>query len=208
MSTRRSPIRMGMDPQEVVRRDGWEVALTYLGEKIYGEPFVADLSHVPKWAFRGRDPEGMKPVGLSVPDKPGEVAVGAGMVVARLSAGECRLLVVGDETPSFEDPPFTDLTDAYAVLALVGLQCLDILSRLSAVDLNAPRQRVPCAAQAPLEDVPCLIVRLVGQGGTPGLIISVDRGYGQFILEAVLDAGSQYGLGAAGWKRFSAWFLS
>ncbi|MCJ7594303.1 MAG: hypothetical protein MUO52_05975, partial [Desulfobacterales bacterium] len=70
MTTRQSPIRMGLDPEQVERRKGWDLALTYLGEKIDREPFVADLSQVPKWAVQGRDLDGMRPAGVNVPDKP------------------------------------------------------------------------------------------------------------------------------------------
>ena len=76
------------------------------------------------------------------------------------------------------------------------------------MDLEGPGRRVPCAAQAPLEGVTCLIVRLEGWGRVPGLIIAVDRGYGPFIVEALLDAGETYDMAVAGWKRFKDWFPS
>ncbi|MFO7460330.1 MAG: hypothetical protein R6X07_06855 [Desulfatiglandales bacterium] len=93
----------------------------------------------------------------------------------------------------------------YAAFALVGSECFELLRKLSPVDLQAPEQVVPCGAQAPIHDVRCVIVRLEGTEGVPGLIILGERGYGGFLSDMVLDAGEEFGLSPAGWRRFELW---
>jgi hypothetical protein len=112
-------------------------------------------------------------------------------------------LDLGEQTPIFEETGFTDVTDAYAAIALVGTRCFDVLAKLSSIDLEG--QFSPRAALAPVEDVTCLLVRIEGTGGVPGIILAGARGYGHFFLDALLDAGREYSIQAAGWERFSQW---
>jgi hypothetical protein len=77
---------------------------------------------------------------------------------------------------------------------------------MSAVDLQGKGQGAPLAVQAPLEDITCLMVRLEGQDKLPGLLVAIARGYGHFLLDALLDAGKEYGIELAGWKRFRDWY--
>jgi glycine cleavage system aminomethyltransferase T len=189
----------------VIDRDGWEIPLTYSGEKTDTRHFVTDLSHVPKWVLQGHDLDSLQPAGLAVPAKPREATLERDILLVRLNAWECCIMVLGEDIPSFEDPGYTDFTDGYAAFAIVGPQCLDLLRKLSPVDLEGPDQAPPCGAQAPVEDIRCLIVRLQGKNAVPGLIISGPRGYGHFLLEIFMDAGEEYGITVAGWQRFRDW---
>ncbi len=204
MTRRISPLDMGLKPESTIDRNGWQIPLTYAGERARTGLFISDLSHVPKWCIQGPNLDDEKPAGLKMPQKPGSLTRDQDILLARLTPSEARLLALSDNAPVFNDPFCTDITDAYASMAVVGHQCFEVLSKLSALDLDGPF--APPVALAPVEDLTCLIVRLKGQGGTPGLIISAARGYGHFLLDAFLDAGKEYGIQPTGWQRFNGWF--
>lgn len=207
MSMRTPPFGTGWVPEEVEILNGWNTALTYVGEKRHSRLFLTDLSHLPKWALQCKDLDDAAPLGLPVPPKPGEVRREGEKFMVRLTPTECLMVVLGSETPPVDDPAMSDMADAYAAFAVVGPSCLKVLEKLSPVDLEAPGHGVPCAAQAPIHDLRCVIVRLEGREAIPGLIILGDRGYGQFLLEIFLDAGKEFGLFPAGWKRFQDWVM-
>jgi len=205
MSRKMSPLNLPGKPEEVRTEKGWERALTYSEEKGRRGLFITDLSFLTKLVLHRKDVDQAVPAGLPMPRKPGEVETDRDKIMVRLTPSECLILFLRDETPAPEDPAYTDMTDAYSAFALVGPLCFEVLEKLSPVDLNSPAQKSPCAAQAPVEDLRCVIVRLEGKEAIPGLIILGDRGYGQFLLDVFLDAGKEFGLFPAGWSRFEAW---
>jgi sarcosine oxidase gamma subunit len=207
MSVRTPPFDIGWVPEEVENLNGWSTALTYVGEKRHSRLFLTDLSHLPKWALHGKDLDDAASLGLRVPPRPGEVRVDGEKFMVRLSPTECLITVFRGETPAGDDPAMSDMAEAYAAFAVVGSPCLEVLKRLSPVDLEAPGQGVPCAAQAPIHDLRCVIVRLEGREAIPGLIILGDRGYGQFLLDVFLDAGREFGISPGGWNRFAHWLM-
>jgi len=203
MIERISPLDMGLTPDRTIDRGGWQIPLTYVGERTRGDLFISDLSHVPKWCLQGPNLNDEEPTGLKMPQGPGAVTMDQGILLIRLMASEARIMALSDNVPVFGGTGFTNVTDAYASLAVVGPRCFDVLGKLSGVDLDGPA--APPAALAPVEDVTCLMVRLERQGGTPGIIISGARGYGHFLLDAFLDAGKEYGIQPAGLQRLSGW---
>ena len=205
MHRKTSPVDMGLIPEEVESLEGWPVALAYRGERKSNRLFITDLSHLPKWAFLRKDMDGARPFGLPVPEKPGQVTAEGGRLAVRLTPSQCLVVVLKGEAPAPEDTAWTDMTDGYAAFAVVGSSCFDVLGKLSPVDMEAPGKGVPFAAQAPVHDLRCVILRLEGKEGTPGLIILAERGYGRFLSEAVLDAGKEFGISPSGWRRFEAW---
>ena len=183
MTRRSSPLNMGLKPGKVTEREGWEIALTYLGEKSHHPLFIADLSHTPKWTLQSHEMDSIRPAGLTIPIKPRDVTFKGDILIARLTSWECRIMALGEEIPDFTEPLYHDVTDGFAALAIVGPQCLEVLNKVSPVDLDDPKRTVPCAAQGPIEDIACLMIRLKGEKDVPGLIVSVSRGYGHFLME-------------------------
>lgn len=203
MLKRESPLKFDLAPERVVERDGWEIPLSYVGEMKRNALFVADLSPVPKWSVQGPELGSLQLCGLSIPERPRAVSVSREGLVARLTPSEARLMVFRDNSFCPTDPRVTDVTDGSAAMAVVGPSCYALLSKLSSVDLG--RDAAPSAVMAPLEDVTCLIVQLRGERGIPGLILTGPRGYGHFLLDAVLNVGREYGIAPAGWERFQTW---
>lgn len=205
MSQRLSPLHMKLPPHEVMEWKGWQVVSTYLGENPHSPLAVTDLSHIPKYTLQSRRLGSMHSGDKRIPERPGGVSLQKGIMITRLTPSECRLMVL-DRTQEVQyGPEYTDVTDAFAAFALMGPRCLDALSKLSAVDLEGSRTSPPSAALAPLEEITCLFIYLKGRRGIPGLIVSVARGYGQFLLKAFTDAGKEWGMSPAGWQRFRAW---
>jgi len=166
---------------------------------------LVDVSHMPQWISGAGGLGELDSDGWNVPRNPGQVEIQKSHLIVRLTPTECRVMALGDERATLTGAGTTDVTDGFATFAVVGPRCMDVLGKLSPVDLDAPGQTCPCAAQAPVEDIPSLIVRLNGTGDIPGLIISVARGYGQSFLDLLLDAGNEYGITVAGWERFQGW---
>lgn len=203
MIERISPINMDLKPECTINRDGWQIPLVYVGERTRSELFISDLSHVPKWSLQGPDLDGEEPCGLKMPGKPGGATVQQGILLARLTPSEARIMVLDDNVPAFMEAGYTDVTDAYASIAIVGARCFDVLAKLSTADLDG--QAAPFALLAPLEELTCFMARLDGEDGTPGIIVAGARGYGHFLLDAFLQAGEEYGMQPAGWQRFKKW---
>ena len=207
MNRRTSPFDMGLTPKEAGRLNGWDVALTYLGEKRQSRLFIADLSHLPKWAFHGTESAHRDLSWPPVPQKPGEVRVEEERMVIRLTPTESLFLLLQGEASAPEAAGFTDMTDGYGALAVVGRRCFDVLRNLSPLDMEAPNRRALFALQGPVHDLRCVIARLEGKERIPGLIILVERGYSPFILHILLDGGGEYGISPAGWRRFETWLM-
>jgi len=204
MLKRVSPLDMGLKAERVLARNGWEIPLAYFGERPQSTMFVTDLSHVPKWSLQGgSDLNSIRPEDLSIPEKPGMIVLERNLLLIRSTPSECRIMSFGEDTPVLEETGFTDVTDAYAAVAVVGTRCFDVLAKLSSIDFEG--QSSPRAALAPVEDVTCLLVHISGSGGIPGIILAGARGYGHFFLEALLDAGKEFSIQPAGWERFSQW---
>ncbi len=205
MTKRVSPLDPEMKPEKTLNQNRWEIPLTYLGERFRSPVVLSDLSHVPKWTLQGHDLDSQQVAGLSVPAGPGAVALEQGLLVVRLTQTECRIMCLDGAAHVFTDPGYTDMTDAFATFCVIGEPCFEIVSKLSAVDLHAPHTPSLFAAQAPVEDIACLLVRIQTENGPPGLIVSCPRGYGHFFLKAFLDAGKSFEIAIAGWQRFSNW---
>ena len=202
---RLSPVNMGLTPDQVVERDGWKIVWTYQGEKTSNPLFITDLSHAPQWTLQSRNLTSVLPKDMAVPMRPGEATLEKQLLIARLLQEECRIMNFSSRDLSFEDPHYTYVTDAFATFAVVGTQCLEVLSKLSPVDLEGPQRSSLIAAQAPVEDVTCLLLSIRREGGEPGFIMTAPRGYGQFLFEVFQDAGKVSGMAPAGWKRFESW---
>ena len=206
MTKRTSPLNMGLEPDKVVEWNGWTVGLTYFGEFVHNTVFITDLSHLSKWNVQGHDIDDVDVQGLRFPKKPRYVVMDENMAAVRLTPWEAFIMNFSHSYPEPKGMGLTNVTEALAAFAVVGHGCLEILEKLSDVDLSAPGTPMLQAAQTPVAGITCLVMCVRREGKIPGLIVSGPRGYGQFLLEAFLDAGKEYGIAVAGWERFHAWY--
>jgi hypothetical protein len=149
--------------------------------------------------------DGIRPLDTRIPQTPRGVILEKGVLIVRLSPQECQIMAFGTTPPSFTDPCYTNTTDGFAAFAIVGKACLEVLSKLSPVDLDKPNGTLLSAAQAPVEDIRCLLVSIKREGIEPGLLVLGPRGYGPFLLEVFQDAGKEFGMAPSGWQRFTEW---
>ena len=196
-----SPVSFSARPEEVENRDGWTVALKYGGE---GEgPFLFDLSHRVRYDVQDNNIAGLDPFNLSVPTAPGNCNFENGFLVNRMNRTQISVWHLAGETP--ETPPgsaFTETTDATVFLAINGPGVFLIAEKLTSLDLSDPAVVVPFLAQGPLCHVPCQVVVLEREEKSGTILFTCSRGYAHSLVQAVLDAGQEFGLRPAGEKRF------
>ncbi|MDM8548807.1 sarcosine oxidase subunit gamma SoxG [Desulfobacterales bacterium HSG2] len=201
---RRSPVSFTSRMAESVRRDGWEVALRYHDE---GKgPFLIDLSHRPKWDIQDADLSGIRPMGIPVSEVPGECIFQNGFLLNRMNQTQAALWHLSGESPKMpREFLYTDVTDGYALLSVIGKEMFFIMEKISASDLSSPTKKPPFLIQGPVSQVPCQIVVLGENEGYFGLLIACVRGYAQSMTEAILDSGVEWGLRPAGENIFCNW---
>ncbi len=197
---RYSPVDFGLRPLETAIRDDWVVALRYDGEA--EGPWIADLSHRPKWDLQSPAIDDLNPWGLEVPAAPGRCTANAGRFANRMNRTQASLWDLGRESSG---PPLesgvTDVTEGLCLLALSGNAISRVLEKLSPLDLSSPAQDAPFLVQGPVCRIPCQVV--VARRSDPMvMMLAFSRGYGQAMAEALMEAGKAHGLRPCGESRF------
>ena len=98
---------------------------------------------------------------------------------------------------------FTNVTEAYALLALVGSDVLSIMEKVSALDLVSPEREPPFLTMGPVLHVRSQVVVLAREDDNSTILVACSRGYGQSMAEAFLDAGKEWGLRPGGEDVFT-----
>ncbi len=204
---RRSPVRFDAAPARTERRAGWNVVLEYKPDRAPADALrracLIDLSHRARWDVQHRDIGTLRPFGLDVPPRAGDVAVRDGLMINRMNGTQASIWHVGPgAAPATPDGPhYTDTTDAHCWLALLGDSVPEVLESVTDLDLFEPGRPRPVLTQGPILHVPCQIVtwreHLV--------LIACSRGYGQTFVEALLESGRHAGLRPAGERVFTDW---
>jgi hypothetical protein len=199
---RQSPVRLPGKAEKMHTRDGWPVVLTYADEG--PGPWLADLSHCPRWDLQSGDLQQLVPAGFAVPESPGDVALAGDMLVNRLGARQASawLLSPGAAAPSGHG--CTETTEASLCLALIGKNVFDITEKLTALDLADPRRTPPFFVQGPFSHVTCQIAVLKNDPLDAAVLLACPRAYGHDMVHALLAAGEEFGLKPAGESRFRA----
>lgn len=210
---RRSPCSVGAKPAETELRDGWNVVLRYEGED--GDPDrgdghpdsgprLVDLSHRRRWDFQDSGVGGLRPMGLPVPERFGQVGVHEGLVINRMNGTQVAIWHLGTAPPP-DTPPdtgFTEVTDGHCMLAFVGSGVQEVLEHLTSLDLFDPARDMPFLTQGPVLHVPCQVVTFA-----PDLVVmTLARGYGETFAEAALASGVIEGLAPGGEAGFNTAF--
>ena len=201
---RRSPVVFNRRPLKSEKRDHWEVPLCY--EEEGPGPFLVDLSHVEKWDVQDHALHNIQPGGRDIPESPGACFLHEGMLITRLNGTQGQCWALGGEHHAFgETMPFTDITEALALFALIGRDILAVMEGVTSLDLASPLLAQPCLFQGPVLRVPSQVVVLGENGHGSCVLVACSRGYGQSMADALLEAGRGIGLSPAGEKAFSTW---
>jgi len=201
---RRSPVSFDATPVKTEERDNWSVVLEY--EDQGAGPYVVDLSHRARWDLQDGEIGGIQPLGIPVPDIPGQCHFDNGILINRMNRTQASVWHLSGETPAFpDDPAFTDVTDSTVFLAVCGRDLFSILEKLTSLDFLDPSPKTPFLLQGPFSHVPCQIVTLKKNPGRSGILVTCSRGYAHDMVGAILAAGAEFKLRLAGEQAFTGW---
>jgi glycine cleavage system aminomethyltransferase T len=178
------------------------VVLEYEGE---GKgPFLVDLSHVGKWDVQGEDLPSLRPAGLVIPKDSEQCLLTGDFLLNLIKWNWATLWHFSVDMPDFaDDAAFTNVTEAYALLVLIGKDAFSIMEKLTSLDLLSPERRPPFLVMGPVVHIRSQVVVLSKGEGRSAVLVACPRGYGQSMAEIMLDAGEEYGLRPGGEDRFS-----
>lgn len=201
---RRSPMKFSRPTGEKEVRDGWEVVLEY--EDQGKGPFLIDLSHIPKWDVQDADLRQIRPMDVAIPEHPGDCILESGLLINRMNATQAAIWHLSETRPAFpQEPAYTDVSDAYALVAILAKDAFSIMEKVTPLDLSTHSKVPPFLLQGPVLHVRCQIVVLREEGVDGAVLIAFPRGYGQSVCEGLLDAGIEWGLRPAGEAPFRDW---
>ena len=200
MMKRYSSVSFESNPAQTVMRDGWEVVLAYEDEGV--GPFVVDLSHTAKWDIQATDLSQIQPQGMNIPEVPGACVLGKGMLINRMNQTQASVWHLSDKTLQIPDETaYTDITEGFSLLGFLGQEVFPIMEKITALDLQSPRKQRPFLLQGPVLHIPCQVAVLEKDA----VVLGFSRGYAQSVVEAILEAGQQWGIQPAGELAFSGY---
>lgn len=201
---RQSPVSFPGKPLKTEMRDHWSVVLEYEAEG--AGPYLFDLSHRARWDLQDADLLSFQPLGMHVPDTPGQCIFENGVLVNRMNRTQASIWHLdGENTAAPDGLAYTETTDVTVFLGLVGQNIFAIAEKLSALDFADPSKSAPFLLQGPFSHVPCQVVTLERTAERSGILLTCSRGYARDMIHAILAAGEEYGLQPAGETAFKRW---
>jgi glycine cleavage system aminomethyltransferase T len=197
---RKSPVNLPGHPARTESRSHWNVVLEYAEEGT--GPWLVDLSHCRRLDVQGRDLPQLLPPAFPVPEAPGSVYVGQDMLITRMNATQACVWFFDANTEIVQRFEVTDITEGTVGLALLGGNIFRIAEKLTSLDLQDPKRKAPFLLQGPFAHVPCQMIVVGKKPGKETLVLTCSRGYAHDMVHAVVEAGAEYGLRAAGEARF------
>jgi hypothetical protein len=182
---------------ETVEREGWTLAQTYPDEDPVGT-FLVDLSHLPKALVVGAAADKLTHL------EPGRAGwEGRRLICCRKPGERIVLDLAGSSVPAWPDPGYTDLTDAWVLLAVIGPETGAIMQRLIAIDFDRPDLNGPVYLITRAHGLWVQVVNL--KTAPPACLIACDRSLGQHLAGAVIHAGHHLDLRPSGLEAFDRW---
>jgi hypothetical protein len=106
--------------------------------------------------------------------------------------------------PAFADHfAFTNVTEAYALFALLGKEVFSIMEKVSALDLLSQERRPPFLTLGPVLNIRSQVVVAARGGESSAVLVGCPRGYGQSMAGSLLDSGKEWGLRPGGEDIFN-----
>ena len=199
---RYSPVAFRHTPARTEERNGWEIVLEYEDEA--KGPFLIDLSHIGKWDVQGENLSTLRPAGIVIPEDTDLCAFTEEYFVNLIKWNWATIWHFSQEMPEFADHfAFTNVTEAYALMALVGSDILSVMEKVTALDLFSSNRKPPFLTMGPVLHVRSQVVVLSREVDNSAVLIACPRGYGQSMAEALLDAGKEFELRPGGEDIFT-----
>jgi hypothetical protein len=197
-----SPVVLKGTPVKTKNIDNWEIVMEYEGEG--NGPYLIDLTHKQRFDLQDSNLAGQKPFQITMPEMPGHSVLDKGILSNRMNNTQASIYNLGAENIAMpEDSGFTDVTESTLFVALIGENIFSICEKLTSLDFMDPDKKAPFLFQGPFSHVPCQIVTLSKNLENPGLVLTCSRGYGRDMINAVIDAGKEFGLQSAGEEQFN-----
>jgi heterotetrameric sarcosine oxidase gamma subunit len=167
-----------------VVRDGWEVS----DRRSSAVLTVTDCSPLPKWLVRGRG-------AFAVPF--GRAERVAGTLVVGSGPTEWTALGGGRPVASGDFVSVIDMTHGRALVRVTGAQAAAMMAKLCAVDLADRVSPDGTAFRSSVAKVVTDVIR-DDRDGTRSYLLHCERSSGQYLFDALLDAGGEFGIEAIG----------
>jgi heterotetrameric sarcosine oxidase gamma subunit len=130
-----------------------------------------------------------------------------GVLVTGSGPGEWTLLappgtapeVAGriEATPDDEQVSVVDVTHGRALVRIIGARTVDLLAKVCSIDLSEEVTPDGAAFRSSVAKVVTDVVR-EDQDGTRSYLLHCERSYGQYLFDALLDAGDEFGIEVEG----------
>jgi hypothetical protein len=199
---RRSPIEFHLKPT-ATEQHGDSLRVADYGLEGLG-PWLVDLSLIPKWDLQDSNLDAFQPSGLAIPPTPGDCRFEKGILVNRMNQTQCSIWVLNSDNLEVpQETAYTEVTDGLCLLALCGEGTLEVMERITTLDLGDPQLNPPRLLQGPILNVPCQTVLLRRQDDDATILFSFPRGYGQSMADAVLEVAKDLKLQPAGEKNLN-----
>lgn len=169
---------------------GWEVSQKQSEAQLR----LADLSPLAKIGIRAEGPVYGIAYGRSA-------RVGDWLVVGS-GPGEWTLLGPPGETTTIDSSGFVtevDLTHGRALVRLTGDAAPRVMEKVCSIDLSDRMCPDRAAFRASVASVVTDVIR-DDLGGTRSYLLSCERSSGQFLFDALMDAGSEFGIDIVGFS--------
>lgn len=208
-ATARSPIAPS---PPVTEHRGWQVS----GRRSTAELTLSDLTPLAKVAVRApydgavRDALGAQ-LGRAVVDPMGRLVIGSGpgewLVLAGVGDGAAVHAQLSDATADLgEFVSIIDLTHGRALMRLTGARCTGLLAKVCGIDLADSVTPDGTAFRTTVAAVVTDVVRNATDhtdhtgGTTPSYLLHCERSSGQYLFDALLDAGAEFGIDVDGFQ--------
>ena len=169
---------------------GWEVSR----RKSSAPLRLADLSQLAKIGVKAQTPPFDIPYGRSIRQ--------GNWIVAGSGPEEWTLLGPIGETREVATSGFAsvvDITHGRALMRLTGDHAATVLAKLCPIDLSDPMCPNGAAFRAAIANVVSDVIRDDVEG-TRSYLMHCERSSGQFLFDAVIDAGTEYGIDIEGFS--------
>jgi hypothetical protein len=197
---RQTPVFLPGKPGKTRIRGHWPVALEYDNEG--PGPWIVDLSHCARWDIQGGELAAAVPSGFSVPQTPGCVALHARGLVGRSGQRQAFLWLFDDKAAAPAGSACTETTEGALCIGLLGRDVFQITEKLTSLDLGDPKRVAPFLVMGPFSHITSQIVVLKNEAAEAAVLVACSRSFGHDMVHAVLAAGEEFGLRAAGESRF------
>jgi glycine cleavage system aminomethyltransferase T len=201
---RHSPVTFSSPPAQTQVRKGWEVVLNCCNEGT--GPFLIDLSHIAKWDVQGENLSQIRPAGINIPQHSGDCRFKDGILINLVKWNWAIIWCFSEDELNFShEYAYTDVTEAYALFALIGKGAFSIMEKVTNLDLTSPHKKTPFLLLGPILHIRSQVVVLEKVKDEHVVLIACPRGYGQSMAQALLEEGDEYGLRPGGENAFTKW---